>query len=70
MLFYAALMLIFVSCEDKSQSQVLPEGMGLVDCTLRSEIVVKSPEVVSVNVDDYNFRFVGVNGYATSERGC
>ncbi len=67
MLFYAALMLIFVSCEDKNQSQVLPEGMGLVDCTLKSEIVVKSPEVVSVNVDDYNFRFVGVNGYATSE---
>ena len=67
MLFYAALMLIFVSCEDKNQSQVLPEGMGLVDCTLKSEIVVKSPEVVLVNVDDYNFRFVGVNGYATSE---
>ena len=62
MLFYAALMLIFVSCEDKNQSQVLPEGMGLVDCTLKSEIVVKSPEVVLVNVDDYNFRFVGVNG--------
>jgi hypothetical protein len=67
MLFYAALMLIFVSCEDKNQSQVLPEGMGLVDCTLRSEIVVKSVEATSVDVADYNFRFVGLNGYATSE---
>ena len=67
MLFYAALMLIFVSCEDKNQSQVLPEGMGLVDCTLRSEIVVKSVEATSENVDNYNFRFVGLNGYATSE---
>lgn len=67
MLFYAALMLIFVSCEDKNQSQVLPEGMGLVDCTLRSEIVVKSVEATSENVDNYNFRFVGINGYATSE---
>ena len=67
MLFYAALMLIFVSCEDKNQSQVLPEGMGLVDCTLRSEIVVKSVEAISEDFDDYNFRFVGVDGYATSD---
>ena len=66
-LLYAAIMLIFVSCEDTRQSQVLPEGMGLVDCTLRSEIVVKSAEATSESFDNYNFRFVGVDGYATSE---
>ncbi|MBQ7810962.1 MAG: DUF4493 domain-containing protein [Bacteroidales bacterium] len=34
---------------------------------LRPEIVIKSAEAVSEGVDDYNFRFVGVDGYATSD---
>ena len=66
-LLHAAVILIFVSCEDTRQSQVLPDGMGLVDCTLSSEIVVKSAETVSEVFSDYNFRYVGVGDYGTSE---
>ena len=67
MLFCAAFMLIFVSCEDNHQSQVLPEGMGLVYCTLNAEIEVKSGEDPLVKYKDYNIQFMGVDGYADSE---
>ena len=66
-LLYVAFMLIFVSCEDTRQSQVLPDGMGLVDCTLNSEIEVKSAVTVSEEKSNYNVQFLGVNGYADSE---
>ena len=67
MLFCAAFMLIFVSCEDNHQSQVLPEGMGLVHCTLNAEIEVKSEEDPLEKYKDYNIQFMGVDGYADSE---
>ena len=67
MLFCAAFMLIFVSCEDNHQSQVLPEGMGLVNCTLNAEIEVKSEEDPLEKYKDYNIQFMGVDGYADSE---
>lgn len=67
MLLYAVLSLIFVSCEDTRQIQVSPEGRGLVSLSMRPDIEVKTAEVTAEGVADYNFRFVGVDGYGTSE---
>ena len=40
--------------------------MGKVMASLHSDIIVRSEVSASEGVDDYNFRFVGVDGYATS----
>lgn len=67
LLLFAALSSFIVSCDDTGSSQISPEGKGLVMLDLRPEIVIKSAEAVSEGVDNYNFRFVGVDGYATSD---
>lgn len=67
LLLFAALSFFIVSCDDTGSSQISPEGKGLVMLDLRPEIVIKSAEAVSEGVDNYNFRFVGVDGYATSD---
>ena len=41
--------------------------MGKVTAYLHSDIVIKSPEANSEEVDDYSIRFIGLNGYASSE---
>lgn len=57
-LILSAILLIVVSCEKNGSSEAQPvEGMG--------KIMLKSVETIS-EIDDYNFRFVGVNGYGTS----
>lgn len=67
-LLCAALIFISLSsCSDKVESLASPEGMGKVTAYLHSDIVVKSPAAASEGVDDYNFRFVGVDSYGTSE---
>lgn len=58
---------ILVSCEDNHSSQTLSgEGKGKVMLSLYSDIEVKSPQEVA-DVEDYNFRFVGVGSYGTSQ---
>lgn len=69
-LLFAALSIIFVSCENSSLSQFPSEGKGLVMVGLYSEIDVKAAESVSVEKEDYkdyNIRFVGVGDYVTSQ---
>lgn len=57
-LILSALVLISVSCEGPEVSDVRSDkGMG--------RIVLKSAMTVS-DIDDYNFRFVGVDGYGSS----
>ena len=54
----SVLLLISVSCDRSGFDETQPEkGMG--------KVVLKSVETVS-ETDDYNFRFVGVDGYGTS----
>lgn len=67
LLLFAAILFVFVSCEDTHSSQVIPEGKGLVYLDLCPKIEIKSTQTQSEGFDDYNFRFVGVDGYATSE---
>ena len=67
LLLFAALSIFAVSCDDTGSSQISPEGKGLVMLDLRPEIEIKSAEAVADGVDNYNFRFVGVDGYATSD---
>ena len=62
--------LIFLFCISCRSVVVEPQavGKGLVNVALQSEIIVKSAEAVSEDdYLDYNIRFVGVDGYATSE---
>lgn len=70
-LLTAALMFISLSsCSDKVDSPACPEGMGKVSVFLHSDIIIKSPEDDPDVLDecyDYNFRFIGQNGYASSE---
>lgn len=57
-LMMSAMFFILVSCERTGSFEAQPEeGMG--------KIVLKSAETIS-EIDDYNFRFVGVDGYGTS----
>ena len=67
-LLIAACLLSFASCEDgrKVDSPAL-DGMGLVDMSLSSEIIVRSIENRSDEYLDYNFRYVGVGDYGTSD---
>lgn len=48
-------------------SRISPEGKGLVMLDLNPAIEIRSVAAVSDGIDDYNFRFVGVDDYATSE---
>ena len=67
-LAFAALMLMFVSCEGEKPSHALvPGGKGKVMLSLYSSVEIKSEASPISDVEDYNFRFVGVDGYATSE---
>ena len=62
-LLLTVLSFVFTSCDRK---QTESNGKGEVMLSLYSDIVIKSPTPIS-DVDDFNFRFVGVDGYATSE---
>lgn len=62
-LLLMVLSFVFTSCDRK---QTDSNGKGEVMLSLYSDIVIKSPTPIS-DVDDFNFRFVGVDGYATSE---
>lgn len=65
-LMFSAIVLFMTSCEDETSSPALSEkGKGKVVLSLYSDIEVKSPQTIS-EVDDYNFRFVGVDGYGNS----
>lgn len=66
-LILSASSFIIVSCQGKdSLTATSEEGKGKVMLSLYSDIVVKSPRAVS-ETDDYNFRFVGVGSYGTSQ---
>ena len=62
-LFITVLCLVFTSC---GKDHIDDCGKGDVVLSLYSDVVFKSPTPIS-DVDDFNFRFVGVDGYATSE---
>ena len=62
-LFLTALSFVITSC-DKGHME--SDGKGKVMLSLYSDIVFKSATPLS-EVDDFNFRFVGVDGYGTSE---
>lgn len=67
-LVFAALMFLLVSCEGERPLHALAsEGKGKVMLSLYSDIEIKSEAAPISDVEDYNFRFVGVDGYATSE---
>ena len=61
-LLLTVLSFVFTSCEVNHTES---DGKGEVMLSLYSDIVLKSAPIS--DVDDYNFRFVGVDGYATSE---
>ena len=64
----AALLFMLVSCEGEKPSHALASnGKGKVMLSLYSDIEIRSEASPISDVDDYNFRFVGVDGYATSE---
>ena len=66
-LICSAVILFLTSCEDGDSLHALPdEGKGKVMLSLYSDIEIKSPQAIS-EVDDYNFRFVGVGEYGTSQ---
>ena len=62
-LLLIVLSFVFTSCDFNHTES---DGKGEVMLSLYSDIVFKSSTPLS-DVDDYNFRFVGVDGYATSE---
>lgn len=62
-LLLTVLSIAFTSCEN---DHIVSRGKGKVMLSLYSDIVFKSETPLS-NVDDYNFRFVGVDGYGSSE---
>ena len=69
-LILTALILMLVSCEGHEPSHALADkGKGKVILSLSSglEVDIKSEASPISNYDDYNFRYVGVDGYATSE---
>lgn len=61
-LLLTVLSFVFTSCDSNHTES---DGKGEVMLSLYSDIVFKSTPLS--DVDDYNFRFVGVDGYATSE---
>ena len=62
-LYFAVLSIFFTSCD---KYNINNSGKGDVILSLYTNIVFKSPAPIS-DLDDYNFRFIGVDGYATSE---
>lgn len=62
-LLLTVLSFVFTSCDFNHTES---DGKGEVMLSLYSDIVFKSSTPLS-DVDDYNFRFVGVDRYATSE---
>jgi hypothetical protein len=62
-LLLTVLSFVFTSCDFNHTES---DGKGEVMLSLYSDIVFKSSTPLS-DVDDYNFRFVGVDQYATSE---
>lgn len=69
-LAFAALILMLVSCEGHEPSHALDgDGKGKVMLSLGADLVidVRSEASPISDFDDYNFRYVGVDGYATSE---
>ena len=67
-LLYAASILVSVSCENRFPDGTLStSGKGLVSASLHKEITIKSAELISEDFSDYNFRYVGVGDYGTSE---
>ena len=62
-LLLTVLSLVFTECNNAHSDSY---GKGEVVLSLYSDIVLKSSTPLS-DVDDYNFRFVGVDGYVTSE---
>lgn len=64
----AALLSMIVSCEGENPSHApASNGKGKVILSLYSDLEIRSESSLVSDVDDYNFRFVGVDGYATSE---
>lgn len=67
-LLYVASILVSVSCENRFPDGTLSSsGKGLVSASLHKEITIKSAEPISEDFSDYNFRYVGVGDYGTSE---
>lgn len=69
-LAFAALILMLVSCEGHEPSHALADkGKGKVMLSLSTDlsIDIKSEASPISDFDDYRFRFVGVDGYATSD---
>lgn len=69
-LAFAALILMLVSCEGHEPSHALADkGKGMVMLSLSTDlsINIKSEASPISDFDDYRFRFVGVDGYATSD---
>ena len=69
-LAFAALILMLVSCEGHEPSHALAgKGKGKVMLSLSTDlsIDIKSEASPISDFDDYRFRFVGVDGYATSD---
>lgn len=67
---FAALILMLVSCEaDKPSHPLVENGKGKVILSLNSglDIDIKSETSTISDYGDYNFRYVGVDGYATSQ---
>ena len=62
-LLVMVLSFMLTSCENDHN---VSQGKGKVMLSLHSDIVIKSVEPLS-DVSDYNFRFVGVGDYGTSE---
>lgn len=62
-LLMTVLCLLFTSC---GNDHIDDSGKGDVFLSLYSDVVFKSPVPLS-DVDDFNFRFIGVDGYATSD---
>lgn len=64
----AALLIMLVSCEDVKSSHALAgDSKGKVVLSIYSDIVSKSEMMSISDIDDFNFRFLGVDGYATSD---
>lgn len=67
-LIFSALLFVFASCENAGTAGAfIEDGKGLVDLSLSSEITIKNTESISEDYSDYNFRYVGVDGYGTSD---
>lgn len=67
-LILTALILMLVSCEGHEPSHALADkGKVILSLSSGLEVDIKSEASPISDYDDYNFRYVGVDGYATSE---